>query len=350
MEFDCPECGTHIVGEVSKCPKCGVEFVIEEVAEFECPNCRATVPADSVKCPNCGTRFEVSGVAEASEATEASEAGALDQATGQVAETEAAPSIEELREVELRKQFPLLVEEVKPLLALANDYGIDAAEARRYIDKAVKSGRQRDVVSAVDYVKECLDSVRAAIDDRIVRDIEYLEKLSEISKKTGSDPKAILGAIESIKVKKEEGDLRGALSEAKSARGVADQLTGKYVEANELCEALEKLVQNSERFYVDVRDVRRLLNEAKDAGKHGDWSMMGILARKGREELLASLPDMLKGELKKAKASLLDAKAEGKDVTSMVKILKEAGVSFKRGDHEDSLERLIEFKTEMKRI
>ncbi|MCQ5376370.1 MAG: zinc ribbon domain-containing protein, partial [Methanomassiliicoccales archaeon] len=46
IEFDCPECGTHIVGEVSKCPKCGVEFVIEEVIEVECPNCGAVVPAD----------------------------------------------------------------------------------------------------------------------------------------------------------------------------------------------------------------------------------------------------------------------------------------------------------------
>ena len=40
FEFDCPECGVHIVGEVTKCPKCGTEFVIEEVEDVptaECP-------------------------------------------------------------------------------------------------------------------------------------------------------------------------------------------------------------------------------------------------------------------------------------------------------------------------
>jgi hypothetical protein len=78
--------------------------------------------------------------------------------------------------------------------------------------------------------------------------------------------------------------------------------------------------------------------------------MMGILARKGREELYGSLPEVMKGELKKAKGVLLDAKAEGMDVSALVKILKDAGVAFKRGNQEDALERLIEFKTEARHL
>ena len=347
LEFECPECGTHIVGEVSKCPKCGVEFVIEEVSEFECPECGTIVPADSTKCPKCGAVFE------------------MEVAPGSVAETEETPSVvpeaaapepgraapaETPEEIELRKQFPLLVEEVKPLLALATEYGIDAAEGRRYIDKAVRAGRQRDVVSAVKFVEQCLESVRSAIGERITRDLDYLDKLAEIAKKTGSDPTAILQAIANVKARNEVGDVSGALAEAKAGRTEAERITGKYVEANEICDALERLIQNSERFYIDVRDARKLLNEARDAGQHGDWSMMGILARKGREELSASLPEVIKGELKKARGVLLDAKAEGKDVSALVKILKDAGVAFKRGDQEDSLERLIEFKTEVKHL
>lgn len=330
MEFDCPECGTHIVGEVSKCPKCGVEFVIEEVAEYQCPNCGAIMAADSAKCPSCGTPIEPEGAVRS--------------------EASGAEAAEETHQAELRKQFPVLVEGVKPLLALATDFAIDVSEGRRYIDKAVKAGRQRDVSTAVTYVKKCLDSVRAAIDERIDRDIDYLEKLADIAKKTGSDPTPIAQAVSKVKERKAAGDLAGALSEAKAGRNDAERLTGKYVEANELCDSLERLIQNSERFYIDVRDARKLLSEARDAGKHGDWSMMGILARKGREELFVALPEVLKGELKKAKAALLDAKSEGKDVSALVKILKEAGVAFKRGNNEESLERLIEFKTEAKHL
>lgn len=360
FEFDCPECGTHIVGEVSKCPKCGVEFVIEEVSESICQDCGTAVPGDSDKCPKCGAIFEVA-ISEGAPPsipepqaipTQAPRAEAVikDVSPSIIAEPAPATVAETPQDIEMRKQFPLLVEEVKPLLALAADYGIDVAEGKRYIDKAVKAGRQRDVVSAVRFVRECLESVKLAIDERINRDVEYLEKLAEMAKKSGTDPTAVIEAIMNVKAKKEAGDPAGALAEGKVGRTEAERTTGKYVEANEICDSLERLIQNSERFYIDVRNARKLLNEARDAGQHGDWSMMGILAKKGREELYGSLPEVMKAELKKAKGVLLDAKAEGRDVSALVKILKDAGVAFKRGNQEEALERLIEFKTEVRHL
>lgn len=360
FEFDCPECGTHIVGEVSKCPKCGVEFVIEEVSESICQDCGTAVPGDSDKCPKCGAIFEVA-ISEGAPPsipepqaipTQAPRAEAVikDVSPSIIAEPTPATVAETPQDIEMRKQFPLLVEEVKPLLALAADYGIDVAEGKRYIDKAVKAGRQRDVVSAVRFVRECLESVKLAIDERINRDVEYLEKLAEMAKKSGTDPTAVIEAIMNVKAKKEAGDPAGALAEGKVGRTEAERTTGKYVEANEICDSLERLIQNSERFYIDVRNARKLLNEARDAGQHGDWSMMGILAKKGREELYGSLPEVMKAELKKAKGVLLDAKAEGRDVSALVKILKDAGVAFKRGNQEEALERLIEFKTEVRHL
>jgi len=171
-----------------------------------------------------------------------------------------------------------------------------------------------------------------------------------VAKKSGKEPTAVLGAIMNVKGKKDAGDPAGALAEGKVGRTEAERTTGKYVEANEICDSLERLIQNSERFYIDVRNARKLLNEARDAGQHGDWSMMGILAKKGREELYGSLPEVMKAELKKAKGVLLDAKAEVRDVSALVKILKDAGVAFKRGNQEEALERLIEFKTEVRHL
>jgi hypothetical protein len=78
--------------------------------------------------------------------------------------------------------------------------------------------------------------------------------------------------------------------------------------------------------------------------------MMGILARKGREEVMKSLPELMGSELKKAKSQLLEAKAEGKDVNTLVKLLKEAGTAAKMQKYEEALERLIEFKSEVKHL
>jgi len=343
FEFDCPECGLHIKGEVTKCPRCGVEFVIEEVSEVTCPECGDMISSEATECPKCGAQFEVQSKGQA----EAVEEKPEPLPPVEVKETAEKEMVDEEA---LRQQFPALVAEVKPLLSLANEYEIDASESRRLIDKAVRAGKALDIVSAVQYVKQCRASIKVAIEEKLDREVEYMDKLVSIAKGMGSNPAAVSASITNIKQKRAEGDLEGALREAANGQKVAEKLTGKYIEAHGLAEQLEKLIQSCERFYVDVREARKLLAEAKDAGDHGDWGMMGILSRKGREGILVTLPELLKNELKKAKSELLDAKAEGKDVNMLVKILKEAGSGLKREKYEDALDRLIEFKAEVKHI
>lgn len=336
FEFDCPECGAHIKGDVTKCPNCGVEFVIEEVSETECPACGKLVPVESDRCPHCGVEFEVRGPK------------AEPEETPKAPEEPTQPEVD--HEEEMRQQFPLLVAEVKPLMALAKEYDIDVSECRRLIDKAVRAGKQKDIATAVQNVKECRSSVRFAIEDRITHDAEHMERLIEVGRKMQGETGEMAESLKVMREKLAAGDFPGALEESKNGRKVAEKVTGKYLEAHDMYDSLNRLVQNSERFYVDVRDARGLLKEAQEAGSHGDWSMMGILARKGRDELMTSLPEVLKGELKKAKSTLLDSKADGKDISVMVKILKDAGLAMKREKYDEAMERLIDFKAEMKRV
>jgi predicted RNA-binding Zn-ribbon protein involved in translation (DUF1610 family) len=337
FEFDCPECGHHIKGEVSKCPKCGVEFVIEEVTEINCPACGETISASASACPKCRTEF----VSE--------EASVVSKPP----ERPPAPEPAKVPPVDidaLRKRFPELVTEIKPLLTLSKEYNIDTAEARRLIDKSVRAGKQGDVAAAVEHATQCKESILAAINGRLDTDVEHLEKLVDVAKFMNSNPVAIAESIKVVKERRSVGDYDGALKEALAGKKQAEKLTGKYIEANELCDSLNKLINSCERFYVDVREAKKLLAEAKDAGDHGDWSMMGILARKGRDEILKTLPELLTAELKKAKSMLLDAKAEGKDVSMLVKLLKESGTAFKQEKYEEALDRLIEFKSEVKHL
>jgi len=337
FEFDCPECGYHIKGEVTKCPKCGVEFVIEEVTEMNCPSCGETISASATSCPKCKTEFVIEEVV-------------VSKPSEKPPPPEPEKSAPQVDEEALRKRFPELVTEIKPLLAIAKDYNIETAEARRLIDKSVSSGKQGDVAAAVEHATQCKTSIMAAINGRLDTDLDYLERLVEVATSMSSNPAGISDSIKSVKDRRSMGDLEGALKDALAGKKQAEKITGKYVEANELCDSLDKLINSCERFYVDVREAKKLLAEAKDAGEHGDWSMMGILARKGREEILKTLPDLLTAELKKAKSMLLDAKAEGKNVSMLVKLLKESGTAFKMEKYEEALDSLIEFKSEVKHL
>lgn len=314
FEFDCPECGVHVVGEAAKCPSCGTEFVIEEVPMTDCPSCGEPVPMEETICPSCGKALGGEG------------------------------------EGQLRQEFPLLVAEVKPLLMLSKDYDVEVGEGRRLIDKAIRAGKQKDLVTAVQMVKDAQSSIKEALEARMDGDMQNLERLSEVTVRSGNDPAEIDEAKDAMNKLRADGDLEGALQAAAKGRKVAEKLSGKYVEANDIAESLSRLVDVCDRFYLDTREARRMLREAQDAGEHGDWSMMGILARKGREQLLKGLPEATRTEMRKAKNQLLDAKAEGKDVRTLVKVLKDAGVAMNRERYDQTLDCLSDFKEELKRL
>lgn len=314
FEFDCPECGVHVVGEVANCPKCGTEFIIEEVPMMDCPSCGETVPMEATNCPSCGK-------------TMAEEGGE-----------------------QLRQEFPLLVAEVKPLLMISKDYDVEVGEGRRLIDKAVRAGKQRDLATALQMVKEARSSIKSAFEARMDADLRNLERLSDATVRSGNDPAELKETMSLLRKLRADGDVEGALQAAAKGRKVAEKLSGKYMEANDMAESLSKLIEVCDRFYLDIREARRMLREAQDAGEHGDWSMMGILARKGREQLLKALPEATKAEMRKAKNQLLDAKAEGKDVRTLVKVLKDAGVAMNRERYDQTLELLSDFKEELKRL
>ncbi len=314
FEFDCPECGTHIVGEVTKCPNCGTEFVIEEVPMIECPFCGESVPMEVTTCPSCGRSLVEDG------------------------------------EDELRQEFPLLVTEVKPLLMLSKDYAVEVGEGRRLIDKAVHAGKQRDLAKAVQMVKEARSSIKAALEARVDGDIHNLKRLAEVTARSGNDPTEINESISALLKLREEGDFEGALQSAARGRKAAERSSGKYLEANDMTESLAHLIEVCDHFYLDVREAKRMLREAQDAGEHGDWGMMGILARKGREQLSRGLPEATRTEMHKAKNQLLDAKAEGKDVHTLVKVMKDAGVAMNRERFDQALGMLSDFKEELKHL
>jgi ribosomal protein L40E len=335
FEFDCPECGAHIAEGITKCPKCGVEFVFEEVEEVECPACGAVVPAESEVCPKCDRSL--------GERTSEPEPEPNAEAAG-------SPDGEKLDEAELKRLFPIYVSDVKELMDIAKDHAIETAACRGLIDRAVKAGKARELATAVDHVKECNVLIKRKIEDRIISDIEYLEKLSQIARSMGTDSAEIDSAAVAAKELLEKKDYERALKETRAGRKISEKVTGKYTEARELCDQLESIIQNSERFYIDTREARRKLKEAQEAEEHGDWTMMGILAKKGKAEIVRVLPEVTSAEIKRAKTQLMEAKAAGKDVSILVKILKDAGLAVKTEKYDKALDCLVEFKSEMKRV
>ena len=57
QQFNCPNCGTSVLGSTKTCPEC--EIMLEKGVEiFCCPDCSGTVYADTINCPKCGFNLD----------------------------------------------------------------------------------------------------------------------------------------------------------------------------------------------------------------------------------------------------------------------------------------------------
>lgn len=339
FEFDCPECGAHIVGEPTRCPSCGAEFIIEEAEEFECPECGELIPVDSTVCPKCGAEFEIIITGEITAEKPVKEYEVEEGAEEESSEVKA-----------MRTEFTRLVQEIEPLITVADRHDIEITDVRNLMDTAAKAAKENEMATAVEYLKESKSKILDAINMRLADDIKRLRELSEAAASINADTSWIEGAIDHVKNLMDDGQYEKALSDMKEGIRKAEAVAGKYIEARNLLERLARLVENAERFFFDVDEAKKLLEEARNAGEKGDWSMMGILARKGTEQLLKTLPENIKDEMVRAKSFIVEAKAAGKEVSTLVRILKEAGTLWKNGKYDETLEKLIEFKAEARNL
>jgi tetratricopeptide (TPR) repeat protein len=77
--------------------------------------------------------------------------------------------------------------ELKPLLALSKEHGIDVSEGRRLISEAIIYGKKKDIKKAVDTMLEGKKSVRGAMKLRFLREISSLENSLEDARSGGAN-------------------------------------------------------------------------------------------------------------------------------------------------------------------
>jgi RNA polymerase subunit RPABC4/transcription elongation factor Spt4 len=205
--FECPSCGSMVGADETSCPNCGVEFAEEEALEFECPVCNAPVAANADNCGNCGVKFEAAEEEEEEAAEEPPEEAepapepevasipddevelVVDKPPEPVEEAPPPPEekvptlserlLEERKErlkenppestegKDLYKVLPSLVNEIKPILAVAKKKGINIGQSRNLIGQAVAANKAGQTEKAV----EIIQTARVSLDDAMTREI-----------------------------------------------------------------------------------------------------------------------------------------------------------------------------------
>jgi tetratricopeptide (TPR) repeat protein len=390
--FECPSCGSMVSAEETSCPNCGVEFAEEEVLEFECPVCNAPVAANADSCGNCGVKFEAAEEDEEApeeppaeppkEAEPAPEPEVapipedeielvVDKPPEPVKEAPPPPEekvptlserlLEERKErleknppestegKDLYKVLPTLVNEIKPILAVAKKQGINIGQSRNLIGKAVAANKQGQTEKAV----EIIQTARVSLDDAMTREIannvedfvNEIKQAKEVGCEVAGSEELVREAITALR----DEDYEVAISDLEAAINELQRSAGSYREANQALDEASELIKNAAILGIDTDESVGLLAEGREAVNRKGWETATLFAKRAMDGVAKTLPTVLMEEMKGAKDSRLERKMKGGDLRKAMGIYKQASIAMKKEDYSAALKYLKAFKNEVNR-
>jgi predicted RNA-binding Zn-ribbon protein involved in translation (DUF1610 family) len=348
VTFACPACGADVEASATECPQCGSTFA--ETGEVGCPNCGATVTPESTSCRECQATFGP-GTAKGPPRKKSGPnlRGLLAEA--KKARAAAATEGETVTDLKaLRQELPRLVGEVKPMLLIGRNMGIDLAAARTLINDAVAKGKSHDIENAVRLVHEAKRTLHTAFTAEIVRLIEA--PLASLSKgEAGAAEKDVETALQEVLTRLRDGEYEEAHHKARGMMLTFPATTAAgstRTAATQAVTASEGLFKDCEALGIVDPTGNAYLADARAALAGGKNDEAARLAGKAREALLRRLPSLLDDEMRAARDRLIALKERGGDITKGIGRLKAASLHLKRKDFAGAAQDLRQFREQMR--
>jgi len=243
--------------------------------------------------------------------------------------------------------LPALVNDIKPVLAMAKKNSINIGRSKELISQAVVANREGQTEKAV----EIIQRARIMLDDSLTREIaedieDFVNEVKE-AKKVGCD---VAGSEELIReaitsLRKE--DYEVAISDLDAAINELQRTAGNYREATQSLEEASELISAASAMGIDAKESVELLAEGREALDRKGWETATLFAKRALDGVVETLPDVLMEEMKKAKDSLLELKMRGGDLRKAMGIYKQASIAIKKKEFSDALKYLKSFKGEV---
>jgi hypothetical protein len=104
-----------------------------------------------------------------------------------------------------------------------------------------------------------------------------------------------------------------------------------------LLEEIESVISEVSSLGTDTLKARRLITDAWEACRDGDWPLVSALAKQTEELISPSIPDLVRGELAKARNLIVEAKAQGTDTSQYIVMMKSAMSALHGNDVDEAL-------------
>jgi uncharacterized Zn finger protein (UPF0148 family) len=104
-----------------------------------------------------------------------------------------------------------------------------------------------------------------------------------------------------------------------------------------LLEEIEHLISDVGSLGTDTSRARKLVSNAWEAARDGNWNLVSTLARQTEQLMAPSVPDLVRTEIARARKYLTEAKSVGIDISRYVTQIKSAMQSLHEDDPDEAL-------------
>jgi hypothetical protein len=104
-----------------------------------------------------------------------------------------------------------------------------------------------------------------------------------------------------------------------------------------LLEEIEHLISDVGSLGTDTSKARRLVSNAWEAARDGNWNLVSTLARQTEQLMSPSIPDLVRSEIARARKYLMEAKSVGIDISKYVLQIKSAMQALHEDDPDEAL-------------
>jgi tetratricopeptide (TPR) repeat protein len=248
---------------------------------------------------------------------------------------------------DLYKVLPSLVNEIKPILAVAKKKGINIGQSRNLIGQAVAANKAGQTEKAVEIIQTARVSLDDAMTREIANDVEdfvnEIKQAKEVGCEVAGSEELVREAITALR----DEDYEVAISDLEAAISELQRSAGSYREANQALEEASELIKNAALLGIDTDESVGLLAEGREAVNRKGWETATLFAKRAMDGVAKTLPKVLMDEMKGAKDSLLELKMKGGDLRKAMGIYKQASIAMKKEDYSAALKYLKSFKNEV---
>ncbi|MDH3365704.1 MAG: hypothetical protein OEM29_06875 [Thermoplasmata archaeon] len=110
-----------------------------------------------------------------------------------------------------------------------------------------------------------------------------------------------------------------------------------FAGAARLLEDIELMITEVSAIGCDTKKARRLMSDAWEACREGDWPLVSALARQTEETMAPDIPDLVRTELSKARNLVVEAKMKGIETSKYIVMMKAAMSALHREDLDEAL-------------